>query len=251
LQKLETTGQQTIMTLKTLAICAASAVALTLTPQAQAILFTGTSGDRSASADFTQAGNTLTIKLSNLSAVDVGDPTDILTAFYFNLAGGTVLNPNSAINGPLGGINGGPAAGANVGDEWQYLAGINVQGATRGISSTGLGIFGSGNFDGVGNNVNGLSYGIVSASSVTGDGNGGVDGNPLSRGSVTFTLTFTGGPLNLNNISGVVFQYGTALTEPTVPGRPPGDTVPDGGATVALLGLGLVALGASRRLIKG
>ena len=30
----------------------------------------------------------------------------------------------------------------------------------------------------------------------------------------------------------------------------PGDRVPDGGATVALLGLGLVALGASRRFIK-
>jgi hypothetical protein len=251
-----------IMNIKTLALSTAAVLGLASAPSAQAILFTASSANLSASANFVvnAAANTLTITLANTSLTDALNPSDVLSGVYFNINGGPALTPVSALlaAGSVVIQENTPPAGGNVGGEWAYLSGLTgFGGATRGISSSGMDdVFGNANFNGPDlsspNAVNGMNYGIVPASQADGDGNGGMDGEDgFIRNSVVFVLSYNGADFSESAIGNVSFQYGTSQTQPNIPGRPPGDTVPDGGATVALLGLGLVALGASRRLIKG
>ena len=51
----------------------------------------------SATFDFNEATNVLTVTLTNTSADDVPDPPDILTALLFELTGGATLTPVSAL----------------------------------------------------------------------------------------------------------------------------------------------------------
>ena len=128
----------------------------------------------------------------------------------------------------------------NVGGEWVYNA--------SGISSAGFGLFGPANFNGPDLDpptaANGLNYGITSAGDNPATGNQAVTGGvPLIKNSVVFTLNVdeSGGEFFLNNIIGVTFQYGTALTEPHF--TTTDITLPDGGMTLSLLGLALGSLG--------
>jgi hypothetical protein len=135
----------------------------------------------------------------------------------------------------------------NVGEGFQYKTGVSAQGMNSGISATGLGIFGpSGNFFSPGVTLNGLDYGILSAGDNSATGNTGVTGHgPLIKNSVQFTLT-AGSGFNLDELgSTVVFQYGTATTEPTITGQCSGDCllrrVPEP-ASILLLVSGLAGL---------
>jgi hypothetical protein len=247
------------MNFKTLALSTAAVLGLASTPAAQAIVFSASSGNLAASANFVvdATANTLTVTLANTAATDALVPADVLTGLFFSINGGPALTPVSALLGAGSVvIQDSAPTGGNVGGEWAYGAGLSAPGgATRGISSAGFGLFGDFNFNGPDldspNAVNGMNYGIVPASQLAGDGNGGMDGvGGFINNSVVFVLSYTGPDFAESAIGNVSFQYGTALTEPNVPGRPPGDTVPDGGATVALLGLGLAAMGASRRFLK-
>lgn len=204
---------------------------------------TGTSGDLAASAVFTQNVSNLQVVLTNTSTADALVPTDILTGVFFSTNG--TLTPVSAIltTGSTVFFDSAPAGGV-VGGEWAYGSGLvgAPGGATSGISSTGLGLFGDANFPGVDLDdpaaLNGLNYGITSAGDNPVTGNTPVTTIPLIQNSVTFLLGLSGVDFSALDISNVSFQYGTSLGEPNVPVPVP---VPEPG-TMMLLGSGLVGL---------
>jgi hypothetical protein len=230
---------------------AAAVGVIGLVQSASATTYSATLGQLSASVTFTFSGNTLTVVLANTSSADVTQPNQVLTGVFFNLAGNPVGgDPSTAVLTAGSSVAFGPTGpGGDVSGEWAYAAGVNGPGAaTQGISSSGFGIFGGGGtpFDPGGNlqgpaGVDGLQYGITSAGDNLGTGNTPVTGsNALIKNSVTFTLTFAGA-VNVDAITDISFQYGTALNEPNVPCC--GGNIPDSGNAVILLGLSLLGLG--------
>lgn len=195
---------------------------------ADTITFNATSGNLAASATFEATGSDLTVTLTNTSLFDVLVPADILTALFFDVDGAPLtLTPVSAVLGPGSVVLfGGPTDPApnGVGGEWEYADGIlGPSGANYGISSSGLGLFGTGqmfpgaNLDGP-SNVDGLQYGIVSTGDNPATGNAPVTGSqPLIQDEVVFTLTGLPSGFSVQSIHNVNWQYGTSLTEPNIP----------------------------------
>lgn len=213
------------------------------------ITVTGTSGLLNASARFENVGGSLRITLTNTSSADVMVPADILTAVFFDVISGEALTPVSALlSGSV--VHFGPNGGGNVGGEWAYGAGLaGAPGAaTRGISSAGFGLFGNANFGG-GNlegptAVNGLNYGLSSTGDNPLTGNTPVTGGvPLIQDHVVFTLSGISAMFDpAASIRNVSFQYGTALSEPTVRGGDPGGMIPlPSAASFGLIGFAAVA----------
>ena len=237
------------------ALGATAASALTVSP----LTFTGSSGARSASVSFDVSGTNLLVVLANTSTADARVPTDILTGVFFNIAGNPELSRISATSlGPTY-LNGTlvSSAGVNVGGEWAYLNGLSQYGVNSGISSSGLGVFGPSDvFPGANlsgpETPDGLQYGLTTAGDNLATGNGGLMANEITKNSVSFVLGGFTGPLS--SISGITFQYGTALDEPSFPGSGGGgggtgtgsNPAPEPG-TIALAGLALLALAAGRR----
>ncbi|MBI5762697.1 MAG: PEP-CTERM sorting domain-containing protein [Planctomycetes bacterium] len=191
------------------------------------VTFSASSGNLAASATFEVVAGKLQVTLRNTSPSDVMVPADVLTGVFFDIVGGgPTLTPDSAILG-IGSIVvfGSTDPGNVVGGEWAYAASLAgaPNGATRGISSSGLGLFGNGNFPGSNlqgpTSTDGLQYGITSAGDNTATGNTPVTGtNALIKNSVVFTLTGIGGDFNPAAVIGnVSFQYGTSLSEPNIP----------------------------------
>lgn len=181
----------------------------------------------SASATFSTDGHgDLIITLVNTFAGDTPDQSHILTGVFFS--GANELTPvmNSAVASagskewnigkqiPLDG-------GSVLGQQWQYLSGLKgaPDGATAGISSTGLGIFSSGNFAANGKNLDGSAYGILSTGYAGSTFDGLKTHGPYIQESMMFTLSDFNG--NLSSINDVVFQYGTSLgSDPSFIGNP-------------------------------
>jgi hypothetical protein len=174
------------------------------------MVYTGSSGSLSASADFSLSGNTLTVTLTNTSTADVLVPTDVLTGVYFNTSHtltpvSASLNGSSVVYGSI----------SNVGDGWGYATGVSADGENSAIGASGAVIgLGHSNFSGANNALGGLDYGILSAGDDPATGNTGVTGHgPLIKNSVQFTFT-VGSGFSLSELgNSVVFQYGTQLTE--------------------------------------
>jgi hypothetical protein len=174
------------------------------------LLFSGSSGVFSASAQFDLTGNTLTVTLTNTSSADVLVPTDVLTGVFFNTT--HALTPMSA---NLHGSSVHYGTLTNVGDGWGYGSGLSAQGMNSAISATGaVSGLGMSNFSSSRNALDGLPYGILSAGDNLNTGNTGVTGHgPLIKNSVQFVLTAAAG-FSLSELgNSVVFQYGTMLTD--------------------------------------
>jgi hypothetical protein len=216
------------------------------------MIYTGSSGSLSATADFELSGNTLTVTLTNTSNADVLVPTDVLTGVYFNTTHvltpiSAALNASSAFYGPL----------TNVGNGWGYASGVSADGENSAISASGaVSGLGHSNFSGTSNSLGGIDYGLLSAGDNAATGNNGVTGSgPLIKNSVTFTLTVAAG-FSLSELGNtVVFQYGGNLTDPHFTsgrGVDPDATVVPAPPSSVLFGVGISALafiGLSRRRV--
>lgn len=192
---------------------------------ASSVIFTGSlvSSNLSASATFADlGGGELQITLVNAYSHDTPDQSHVLTGIFFSGADG--LAPVSATAGTgsvewVGGTSSAPESSSVLGTQWEYLSGLSgaPSGATAGISSTGLGLFGQGNFASPGANLDGSAYGLVSAGYAGSDGDG-LSNNQYIQNAMVFVLSGFSG--SLANISDVSFQYGTdLLTEPNVTGN--------------------------------
>ena len=199
---------------------------------ATAITLTGTgTGGLKASVTFdnvvVSGSHYLQVTLTNTGNYNASKPTDILTGVFFNIQGGNpILTPFSATLAPgstVKDINPDPT---NLGGEWAYKTGLSVGGEfTRGISSSGLGLFGPGdrfpgpNLQGP-DNPDGIQYGITTLNDPddTGSGNdkGGILGSQMARNSVVFLLGGIGAGFDpYTAFYEVRFQYGTSLSEPS------------------------------------
>jgi hypothetical protein len=210
-------------------------------------IFSAHSGSRSAQLTAQVVGNQLVLTLTNTATVDAADPTQVLTAVFFDVGGNVSLTPTSAVLSVGSSIAFCCTGTTVVGGEWafrQQATGFGPGGTRVGISAAGFGMFGNPGFPGANLSgpqaVGGLQFGIVSLQDNINHGNAAVTGQfPLIQGGVTFTFDL---PHNTDvRLSKVVFQYGTDTCEPSLPGV----ATPEPGAWL-LLGTGLTALLARR-----
>jgi hypothetical protein len=224
------------------------------------LTLTGSSGGLAASATFAISETNLTIVLTNASSTDVLNNAQLLTALFWNSSSSLSLTNATALlssgSSVYNGNNTTPTYPPGVGGEWAYLSGLSGApgGTSQGISSVGLGLFGSFNFPNSSNldkteALNGDQYGITSAGDNLTTGNTPILSEPHIKNSVTFTFQLPPGTTQFN-FNDVSFQYGSALTDPNLPAL----LLPSDGfnpvplpSTVLLLGTGLVGLGLLRR----
>jgi hypothetical protein len=212
-----------------------SASAATITYSTPAGATTG-GGPVNATATFTTGSGTLAITLTDLQA----NPTDVaqlLSDLEFTLSGGQTTGTLGNSSGQL----------------------INVDGSGH----TTLGSTGSTGW-GLKQNVSGglqldvlsfpagpahLIIGPPGAGSIYSAANGSIAANgphnPFLNQTATFSLNITGVTVD-STVTGATFSFGTTPGN-NVTGLPPRGTVPDGGATVMLLGAALAGLGLIRR----
>lgn len=165
-----------------------------------------------ASFDLINHGTELQITLSNVGG-QVRSTSDVLTALFFDLGGGTTLTPLSAVLSPGSTLLNGPlSSGLSLGDNWEYLNNLsNLPGQpTQGIAAAGFGVFGHGNFGSQSQNLRGADFGIVNGPVTA--GNGQLANLQLESNSLIFTLGGLPANFSLSAISDVEFQYGTSLS---------------------------------------
>lgn len=218
-------------------------------------------GYRSANVNFnlstTNNVTNLTVTLTNTSSQPAHDPKDAITAVFFDIVGIDPLTPSSARVVSIASIyndtydeDKNPIT-TNVGGEWAYGSKLSgaPYGATEGISSSGLGLFSTANFNGPDlekpQAVDGPNYAIIPSSGLSQDAAPGFAGFPLISNSVTFILTGnfpSNFVLDKNTVKNVSVQYGTSLCEPNI-------TTPIPPALL-LLSSGLIGLVGIRRKKK-
>lgn len=229
--------------------CFVIALALAVQPAVGAPYnFSASIGTRAASVTFDTQGTDLVVTLANTSLHDAMVPVDVLTGIFFDVSGSSLtLTRTSAVvpvtsavfHGPVDLVT--PGGGAmGVGGEWAYKSAISGPGGRDyGISSAGFGLFGPGDlFPGTDlqppTSPDGLQYGITSAGDDPFTGNAPMTGsNALIRNEIVFRLG--GLPVGFDpsaRIQNVLFQYGTGLSEPSIP-EP---------STLALVGVASLAI---------
>lgn len=202
-------------------------------------------------------------------------PGNVLTALFFSLTSDPTLSPVPSPDGaviPAGSMivqadkcdvdGSNPCTSLtvpiNVGGEWDYAQKSQLAadkqvlfpaGMNQGIASSGFDIFGSGTFNGPNlddpNSVDGMNFGIISASDQF-NPNGGAADEPFIKDRVVFMLT-SGVALYENNIGIVRFQYGTSLSEPKLQVPEPGSFLIFGSTLASLASAAWVARRRRRR----
>lgn len=215
--------------------------------------FTGSSGNLSASANFSVCNtNQLCVNLTNLSNFDVLVPIDVLTGVSFNSTVSLSLIGVSATVAPGSTVYFGTTdPGGVVGGEWGYGTGggalLSYVIASAGYLGTGTQFPGSDLQPPA--SLDGLQYGITSAGDNLATGNTPVTGtHALIKNQVNFVLG--GLPQGFDpstQINAVRFQYGTATTEPYYDGTPSNDPGVPEPMSFVLMGAGLVGIVALRR----
>jgi hypothetical protein len=211
-------------------LCAALAVLAGAAPGRADVIYSGSSGNLSASADFNLTGTTLTVTLTNTSLSTALVPTDVLTGVFFDTT--HTLTPVSAAYANGSAIWYGAITPASAtGDGWGYASGVSANGMNSAISATGaVNGLGHSNFSGANNPLQGLDYGILPAGYTGLGANTGITGHgPLIQNSVIFTLTADPN-FSLSELGdSMVFQYGTQLSETHFTGTKGGGDPPGGG----------------------
>ena len=243
------------LTFKTAVLSSVLLCSLALQSWGATIAFTG-SGTNSASglnlsaqAVFTYNGGvTLTLDLKNTSVDGAKVPSDVLTSVFFNLNTPNTVSAVSALL-PIGSVVLNPPPTYDLGKEWAFATGISGPGGTNtGVGSSGLGIFGAGNFIVPGNPTDGMNYGIVSF--IRPDANPAASSGTFVDDTMQFTFA-VGAGFSLAHISGLNFQYGTDLSEPNIPGGPPpGTPVPEPGTIALLASAGVSSIFAKAKFRK-
>jgi len=247
LRKLEIGPRLILAAVLLLMVLPLAASASTVILDGAPLTYTGTNGSNlAAEAVFTLTTSTintninnLTVVLTNTSTSDVTAPAEVLTALFFNSVPSPLTPVSAVVTAGSTVFFGGTDPDGVVGGEWAYRAGY-------GTSSAGFSIFGPGDrFPGTNlqgpDSPDGIQYGLTSAGDNPLTGNQKVTGSQaLIHNSVTFTLSTAA---NQIDFSGVRFQYGTALTDPSVTGTPSGGGVIPVPPSVWLLASGLVGLG--------
>jgi hypothetical protein len=221
-------------------LVAVGACLLALSASANTITYTTPSGATesggnpvSASATFITGPGTVTITLANLLA----NPTTVaqlISDISFGLSSGQTAGTLASSSGTQRFVaaDGTWTTGSTGSTGWGVDAGT--------LHLTALGFVGPA----------GLILGPPNGSSVYSAANNSIAGNgphnPFLALNATFTLNVTG-VTEGSTVTGATFSFGTTVGNNVTVGRPPNE-VPDGGATVLLLGAALSGLGLIRRL---
>ncbi|MDP5018831.1 PEP-CTERM sorting domain-containing protein [Anabaena sp. UHCC 0187] len=264
---MSTTSSQKILNSIAIGVSSLAVVMSTQMTQAQAasLTFNGsgtnsaTNNTLGASVIFNDQLNPgkLTVNLKNTGSSALA-PSDVLTAVFWEYNGtsfsGLVLDSATAPTV----IGGTPGTNVNLKtlNEWKLPNTGNGTTNLPGITQNyGLGTAGFNIFQGGGGQQ--FNYGLISGFNPSAN-------NPnfkpsasqvgtFVKDSATFVLSGLPSTFDINKISSIRFQYGTALSEPSFTGAlytpppPPPKKVPEPAATSAL---GLFALGAVRLLKK-
>jgi hypothetical protein len=196
-------------------------------------VFSGSLNNRAARAEFVYGDGSLQVTLTNTSPDDVLVPSEVLTAVFFDVDPLVTFTRVSAMLASGSEVFFGLTdPGGVVGGEFAFQSGLSGApgNAVLGLSSSGFDLFGPHDlFPGTDlqepESPDGIQYGITSAGDDPATGNTPVTGeNALIKNSVVFQLTYEE-PANPLRIYNVWFQYGTGLTEPSIPsydvGEPP------------------------------
>jgi hypothetical protein len=246
-----------LLAVATLAVTLTAPTRCHAAPQEFQGIGTGANTGLRAEAEFSVSGGNLQVKLTNsaIAPFTVDNPAEVLTGVFFDLSGSPALSKSGGSAQIAAGstwVNFSAPSGftGNVGGEWAFKSGFGSGLPQFGLGASGLGgTFGPGdtftNADlSGGSGAGGVDWGLVSSNYNAGDGNGGINNEPLIRNSAIFTLTGLAPDFDLasGTINNVRFQYGTTMTEPSIVGA----SAPEPGS-LTILGLAVAPL-VGRRL---
>jgi len=233
------------MNKKTIVLGVSGACLLALSASANVITFTTAAGAQNgnhdavnASATFTTGNGTVAITLTDLLA-NPGNVGQLLSDLDFTLSGGQTAGTLQSSSGQHISVagNGSTTLGSTGTTGWGLNG--NVSG---GLQLDALGFVGPA----------GLLIGPPGAGGVYTAANASIAGNgphnPFLNQTATFVVNVSGVTVD-STVTSVMFSFGTTAGD-NVSGTPPHNSVPDGGSTVALLGLGLTSVGLLRRKLS-